>query len=190
MSVARDEKLAELDAWLSRLVGKFRVEAYLDNTVVRCHPTCELLRVSFQCAGRECKAIRQSSGAGDCDRVGDGPGVHCIINVPWLQPVVFTPPPPLDVLPEARTTTIPWPGRILEPATILFGIDPDNPAVRYLLVDGKSIAEEASGSLQGDTVTFTAECVNESVTCRQKLSILAPEDGGRIRMTLNVSFRT
>lgn len=70
----------------------------------------------------------------------------------------------------------------------MFGIDPDTLAVRYLLVDGKSIAEEASGSLQGDTVTFTAECVNELVTCRQKLSILAPEDGGKIRMSLEISF--
>lgn len=118
--------------------------------------------------------------------VGDGPGVHCLISVPWLQPVVFQPPPPFH---HAKTTTITWPGRILEPATILFGIDPDALAVRYLLVDGKSIAEEASGSLQGDTVTFTTECVNESVSCRQKLSILAPEDGGKIRMTLDISFR-
>jgi hypothetical protein len=61
----RAQKAAELEAWLRRLVGRFRYEGSITNSVDQ--------------------ANLSVSGLIDCRGVGDGPGVQCVINVDWSQ---------------------------------------------------------------------------------------------------------
>lgn len=43
---------------------------------------------------------------------------------------------------------------------LMFGIDPDRVGIRHLLVDGQSLANEATGFLRDDTATFRTGCPN------------------------------
>jgi hypothetical protein len=98
----------------------------------------------------------------DCTGFGDGPGIHCVIG------------PPQNAL------------TVSAPTMILYGLDPDAPGVRYLQVNGRSIAEGDLGKLSGDTVTFSKvpcpKFVDEQpriaiMTCDRKLRIYAPPHG-------------
>ena len=81
---------------------------------------------------------RKATGIGDCAGIGTGPGVHCVFNVPWPE---FEETGPWRGYP----IVLPWKDRTLDPAIFLFGLDPENPGIRYLAVDSQSIAEEAWG---------------------------------------------
>jgi hypothetical protein len=98
---------------------------------------------------------RSARGMGDCIGFGAGPGVQCVINV---------------TTPQTRGQ----PGlATLEPAMILYGIEPDGPAVHRLQVNSKSIAEGALGSVSGNRATFKLGCVNEPAIppCRRFIRI-------------------
>lgn len=125
---ARRAALAELDAWLRRLAGRFR-------------------------SGRGRYEV-----VTDCVVIGTGPGVHCVRG---------------GVLDEA-------------PTMILYGLDPDLPGIRYLQVNGRSLAEGDVGKLSGDTVIFSSVQCPTSVdrravvfvpNCEQQIRIYAPPGG-------------
>lgn len=181
---AREAKLAELDAWLRRLVGKFRYEGEIQISAFACdnRGPCEI--PGFNCVFSMCFAVRTFQGAGDCMSIGAGPGVHCVINVPWPESIQV--PHPFT----AQLLNLRWRGRLLAPAMIQYGMDTDSLGIRYLLVDSKSIAESALGVLRGDTVTFTtAGCVNSGlISCRQIFSIHASRDGKVIQMSLDLEY--
>lgn len=61
---ARREKLAEVESWLPRLVGTFRIEGTYTNR-----------------GGRS-----EIQGTSRCLGLGDGPGVTCLINASWKAP--------------------------------------------------------------------------------------------------------
>lgn len=159
-AATREAKIAELGAWLKRLVGRFHYEGTLD---IADSPSSE----------------RRARGVGDCIGIGDGPGVHCVINVTW---------------PEMK-----WPAgrdgvRPLAPAMILYGIDPESLGIRVLQVDGRSIAVSALSVLKGDTLAFTTPCINEAriPACRRITRIYIPSssDGNYIRMSLDIEWWT
>jgi hypothetical protein len=60
----RLEKAADIDAWLRKLEGKFRIEG------------------TFYREGDEVNVAR-ASGLEDCVTIGPGAGMHCVINVVW-----------------------------------------------------------------------------------------------------------
>ena len=59
---SRARKLAEMEAWLRRLVGKFRIEGERWSTDRR---------------------SLQVRGTADCFAIGSGPGVSCVISAAW-----------------------------------------------------------------------------------------------------------
>ena len=92
-SAIRAAELADLEAWLERLTGRFRIEgsfrrgpafgcggmalcsgAPIGHFVAEPGPNIHTLVYAI---GRE------ATGAGDCVGIGAGPGVHCVLNVPW-----------------------------------------------------------------------------------------------------------
>lgn len=100
-------------------------------------------------------------GVGDCAAIGAGAGVQCMIHVSW---------------PSVRDR----PGlSLLEPAMLLYGIDPQRQQVRRLQVDSKSIAVEAFGNLSGNRVKFKFDCVNEPAfpPCRRFVVIEVAREG-------------
>ena len=145
----RGAKLAELDVWLRRLIGRFSIEGIVKV----------LEATGAGCLGGICNVVEGAKGTGDCIGISTGPGVHCVINVPW--PRFFS------TRTVGRNAELKWRGPYLEPAMILFGIDPKDLEIRLLLVDGQSRAVEALGSLRGDSVTFRYLCSSGRVatTC-------------------------
>jgi hypothetical protein len=109
-----------------------------------------------------------SMGTEDCVQVGQGVGVHCVRG-----------PPPITLQ------------TVVAPTMILYGLDRNAPGIRYLQVNGRSIAEGDLGRLSGDTVTFPKVPCPKFVdqrpkvfimTCERRLRIYAPPDGKSIRL--------
>jgi len=143
----RAAKLAELEAFLRRLVGRFRY----DGEVKLIWGITGTVDPAHGCDGKGCYVTKGAQGVADCVGFGNGPGVQCLTHVPW--PRFFMP-----VSMPRDPGEIRWRGPYLDGAMSLFGIDPDQPGVRFLLVDSQSIAFTELGVLEGNTLTFETEC--------------------------------
>lgn len=183
-SEASAQKITELEAWLKRLTGRFtytgQVKYHAGFGCVVNRSPCDLPSLSCDRAG--CWVLRPASGTADCRAVGQGPGVQCVVNVYWPLTKVLSLPEPSPV--KERVAI--WPGRSLTQAMAMYGFDPRTLEVRYMLVDGSSIAEAATGTLRGDTGVFNVACVDATIPlCTQTLQIHAPP-GGSIEMHLEI----
>ncbi len=168
IAAARAAKLAELETWLKRLVGRFQYEgSMIMSTWDGCLGCGE--RAGYIRIGEVYYVQRELIGTGDCRGFGTGSGVHCVVKVPWPSPAV--------VSPMGRTKIFPWPGPALDPAMFLYGIDPDNVGIRLLLVDGQSIATTMLGFLQDDTVTFKACPGVPQDACKRIFRVRAKSEG-------------
>jgi len=101
----------------------------------------------------------RAAGMEDCIGIGAGPGVQCVIG----------PPPPN---PDGTAPTM-----------VLYGVDPDVPGIRYLQVNGRSIAEGDLGKLSDDTLGFSkVQCPttlnrqsgSSMLSCQRQVRIYAP----------------
>lgn len=132
-AATREATLSQLDVWLRRLAGRFRADA-----------------------------DREWERLADCQSVGEGPAIHCIVG-----PVEGSEKP--------------------YPSVMLLGIAAELPGVRYLRVDESSQAETGLGKLSGDTLvlgevsscpasvgTFSRAVI---VRCENRLRIHAPPNG-------------
>lgn len=104
-------------------------------------------------------------GLGDCINVGAGPGVQCIFNLEW--------PPPFGLSMEPVAVAN------LNPAMILYGLDPGIAGLQYLQVNQKGLAEGGGGSIKGDTATFRAPCVNTGSNSLAGIPSPVANPGGR-----------
>jgi hypothetical protein len=153
---------AGMSDWLKRLVGRYKFDGMiqLGGTSI-CPPACEPIK-----------------GLGDCVAIGNGPGVQCIFNAIWqdLVQVDF----------EAGTAEGP-PGAVayLDPAMLLFGLDPGASSVRNLLVNDKGLPEGGPGGIVNATVKFKAQCVNEEVGCERIMRIEAKPDANLVYMWID-----
>lgn len=133
-SATKSQKLHELETWVGRLAGTFRV-----NGTVQQH---------LNSVGLTSRGI---DGAMECARIGDGAGVHCVIrasfgNTTWSLGGG-----------GGGTATPLVTYNTLNPAVLLFAIDPNSVRIKLMLVDDHSIADILSGLLIGDTVQLTSE---------------------------------
>lgn len=181
----RATKLADLNAWLKRLQGQFRVTGEIWNTIyMQCSPTGGEAGIR-KCYGPPVAPPQSFKGVADCVSIGSGPGTHCLFNAGWNVPA----PPYLQIIWD------PW----LDPGIMLFGLDPDALGIRYLQVNYWSIAEESVlGKLEGDRVLFKFRSFPYSRSeytaltnrrpfcpgCRRTTQITASPDGNTIRMSV------
>lgn len=136
---AHAKKQRELDAWLRRLVGRFRVTG-----------------------------SASVEGLADCVAIGTGPGVHCVVSYGSSGTPVR----------DAPTVT-------------LYGMDPDRQAIRYLEVNGRSLAKEGLGRLSGSTLSFRMEClarvpIERATTllqCERELQVYAAPNGRHVQIS-------
>ena len=130
-------RLQELDAWLRRLPGRYRIKG----------------EVRF---GQESGSV---DGVADCSGVGDGPGVNCIINAKW--PLLGN-SNPMNVRPSATEYL-----NTMRPSVLVFGMSLYPPRVITQMVMGDSVVLDWSGSLEEDTLNQAADhrctdrCVGE-----------------------------
>lgn len=111
------------DVWLRRLAGNFRLDG--------------MVQVG-NCSSGGCATIK---GKIDCIAVGDGPGVHCIINATWQIYSRF-----VDQ------------SSFLDPAMSLFGLDPGRQAINLLLINDRSLPTGGFGVGKGHFAAFKTRC--------------------------------
>jgi hypothetical protein len=125
-----------MGAWLLRLVDQYRVEG------MGAAPAVEPFAVK---------------GNGDCVPVGRGPGVHCILNIHWIDQFEIIMDP--DVGPPG-VYNVPGGVSYLNPSMMLVGLEPPRDGMQFLLVDNKGLPEGGGATIAGNRATLRSACVN------------------------------
>lgn len=155
------------DEWLRRLVGKYRFDG-LVHVMARgdCGPLPPDPATQDQMSEAPpepyCRSIK---GSGDCIALGNGPGVHCVLNVFWqdmYELVLQKSEEGAESVDNSPTGNFELPGGVayLDPSMALFGLDPGNSEINYLVVDNKGMPEGGPGRVSGNRATFRTTCVN------------------------------
>jgi hypothetical protein len=168
----------EPDVWLKRLVGRYTFEGMVQ--IGDCAPLPSMGAAPPPLPKTSCTGIK---GKGDCVGIGDGPGVQCVLNVAWqdLYQVNFD---------SGEVSAVPGAVSYLDPAMILFGLDPGNSAIQYLLVNNKGLPEGGPGFNFGNRATFLTRCVNEPVGCRREIRIDAKPESSLLHISIDVGGET
>lgn len=174
---SRSAQIARMSAWLKRLEGRFRYEGIVDDPGAYCYLNRK--NNARVCVGSNPKTGR---GLGDCVLVGDGPGLHCVLNLNWEESGSLSTPPPGSL--GASLNEFPD----FAPTMLLYGIDPVTLGIRYLQADDRGLVEVGQGALKGNAVTFRAPCLNmpASLLCTRVTRIYANSDASVIRLWLDI----
>jgi hypothetical protein len=163
----RARKLAEAEIWLTRLPGRFRIEGRAERPG----------RMQTTLGGKV-------TGVADCESVGEGVGVQCIISATW--PIIEIEVADIGGRPPTSEML-----RAFGPAMLVVGLNPDSPEVRALLVTDDSLAHAWAGRLTEDTVTarrltgcIGADSIPRDPRCFQPLEISAAPEGGIVTIVL------
>lgn len=189
---------AQIGAWLQQLAGSYRVEGsvWMLSRFFEFYYEGEKREVEFQ------QRLESASGAGDCARVGAGPGMHCIFNIAWQDQYETILDPELG---PVGVYNLPGGVPFLNPSMLLVGLDPGKQGVTFLLVDNKGLPEGGSGSLAGDRATLRAPCVNApklllamnpaakfndrlAQTCERITRIDARPDASSVRVDISIQL--
>lgn len=186
---ARAARNQEQQAWLGRLVGRFRLAgkmesfAFVNVTV----PSNGTMRPNEPTIVRT-TPVSKVSGVADCAAIGAGVGIHCIINATWavVEPMgenafaEMKRPPPLS----ERVG-------VFRPAVMVLGFNPDTAEIRASMVTDDSMAHTWAGRVEADTLTArrTSGCMafrdldrGNPPPCFQPLEILAEPGSETITM--------
>jgi len=167
------------DVWLRRLAGRYRFEG-LVHVMAKgdCGPLppdpAKQDQMSEAPPEPYCRSIK---GTGDCVAVGKGPGVQCVLNVFWqdmYEVLMQQSEAGAESVDASPTGVFELPGGVayLDPSMALFGLDPGNSAISYLVVDNKGMPEGGPGHVSGNRATFKTTCVNAPTL----LNAMKPEE--------------
>jgi hypothetical protein len=175
----------EMKVWLGRMVDKFKFEGIVN---VPARGDCPTFCVTVK-------------GTGDCVAVGSGPGVQCILNATWEELWEIIQPSDEEV---GGVFELPGGIPYLDPAMALFGLDPGQSGISYLLVSDKGMPEGGLGFIEGNRATFKTKCVNEPTllaamkpeafngrlpdTCDRTIHIDAKPDSTVVWMTIEIEI--
>ena len=179
----RLQQAAEMDIWLRRLIGRFRVEGVIyryDDLPVEDGTAAAgiVSRAREQPEDDDPPKVKSARGMEDCIGLGSGAGVQCVINVLWEEEWTADG----QAVEEGVST--------LAPAMIEYGLDPVASRIRYLQVDNKSLAEGAAGVLKGDTLTTRVRCANTEAVkhCERVMRIYAPPGGKYLQLNIDREY--
>lgn len=165
---ARTQKATQMDAWLRRLVGRFRYEGFYAVVVPSPQPPPPI----------------PVKGMADCVGIGGGPGVQCVVNAVW------------DDERWGGRRLGKWGGGWVtsdSPTLLLYGVDPGQSNIRYLQVDHRGIAQGGAGLLNGNTLSYSERWVNppEPVPIKERIvRIHAPAHGEFIQISVELMVGT
>jgi len=143
--------------WLVRLVGQHRYEGFVELS-----------------PGGVAQARQPVRGVGDCVRFGIAPGVQCSVAIRWPETK------------GADGEEIVGGVSTLNPAMILYGLDPDRRGIHFLQVDQRGIADGGVGYLMDDVLTTTAPCEGIPGNCQRTTRIDAEPEGKFIQMQVDI----
>lgn len=131
----------DIAVWLRRLAGRFNNQ----GTLAR---------------GESGDSKLPVMGATDCVRIGEGPGLHCVIMLE---------------APNVETH--------LKPGAFMLGVDLETPTIRYTSIDDTGASVGATGDLRGDTATFTTPCKSSLArACITTTCFTAQRGSGTVRL--------
>jgi hypothetical protein len=165
----RAELFAELDAWFRRMPGRYRIEGRIEKPEFR--------------AGASTTVSGKVTGVADCSGIGEGVGVHCILNATW--PIIETavtgfggPGRKADPLPASDML------RTFNPAVLAMGLNLDPPGIRAQMVNADSLSHVWVGKLVGDDAK--ANRVNRALQSRyiNPLEVIAAPDSDVVTIIL------
>jgi hypothetical protein len=168
---------APTDVWLRRLVGKYRFDGLVhvvgrgDCGTLPPDPNSTTVEIPPE---PYCQSVK---GTGDCVALGKGPGVQCVLNVTWkdmYEMVLQKSEEGAETVDASPTGIFELPAGVsyLDPAMMLFGFNPADSEISYLLVDNKGMPEGGQGRISGNRATFRTKCVNAPVL----LNAMKPEE--------------
>lgn len=178
-TAGRASKNQEQAAWLARLPGRFRLGGRAEKWQ---------FVLTEGGGGAWVELGGDIEGIADCAAIGTGPGVHCLLNATWpvIEPIQG--PASVEIMrpPQASLRV-----KVLRPAVLVLGLDPDTAQIRASMVSDDSMAHNWTGRLEANTLTAqrSANCVVvkrtarvEPPPCFQPLRIIAEPDGGTVAM--------
>lgn len=174
----RASKNQEHTAWLARLPGRFRIGGRAE-------------KLEFVSASGQNVPVAMGvdiSGIADCSAIGEGAGVHCVLNATWpiIEPASGSGLDALRAPPPASERV-----GVFRPAVLVLGLDPGTAQIRASMVTDNSVAHTWAGRLQADTLTArrSSSCMEflklprfPPPPCFQPLQIVAGPDGEVVTM--------
>jgi hypothetical protein len=141
---ARAAQLRQLDAWLRKLAGRYRIDGTVETPG---HVTVQVVGASNAMEDLSVASVLSGKvhGLADCADVGEGPGIHCVISATWN-------PIDIDVAKVGDRPTISEALKTFSPAMLDIGLNRDPPGIRALLVTDDSISHMWAGKVDGDTL--------------------------------------
>jgi hypothetical protein len=151
---ARAAQLRQLDEWLRKLAGRYRIEGTVETPG---HATVQVVGSSNEMEDLSVATVLSGKviGLADCAGVGEGPGIHCVINATWNSIDI-------DIAKLGSRPTISEALNTFTPAMLDIGLNRDPPGIRALLVTDDSISHMWAGKIEGDTLL--ADRLNDCVT--------------------------
>jgi hypothetical protein len=170
------------DMWLQRLPGRYVLDGVIHHVEIADYdprddyPDGEVMGVSQHLNEWSQPVV----GRSDCIEFAEAPGLQCVINILW--------PEMWDAL-TGRASL----GAVsdMSPAMVLAGINPQDQAIRFLLVDKRGLGHPGSLVLKGETATAKVSCVNMPgvLRCEQKFTITARVESNLIFVTMSTALR-
>lgn len=144
--------------WLARMVGRFSVDGHIDLT-----------------AQGSPEDILKVDGQVECVGFGVAPGVECELQIRWPERTG----PNGEKIPGGVPT--------LNPAVVLYGFEPVQQGVHYILVDNEGTAVTAVGlHATADTVQSRSQCSVFPGNCERVVRITAGPDLRLIEMRIDL----
>ncbi len=172
----RRARIAELETWLTRLPGRFRIKGRIEKTLY--NPTTGEARLLGD----------DVTGIADCVSVGEGVAVKCILNASW-------PNIDIDVADIGSRPTDSESLKTLQPGVLFLGLNLDPPGIRSMLVTDDSIAHTWAGRLTENTLRADrlTDCRDEDppdFRCLQPFEVVASPDSENYSIILRRFRRT
>jgi hypothetical protein len=148
--------IVRVQAWMPRLVGKFRLEGNVELP----GESGDTQRSTIQ-GQADCHGVRRQSS-----RVAPYPGVECFFDLTSGQAQGAAP---------ARHS-----------AALLYSYERAVSSVRHMLVDSDGVAEAGMAQLFDDTLISTSPCARLAGKCVNRTSITAGPDLQTVRMEMSM----
>jgi hypothetical protein len=166
----RASRLAELEAFLRRLSGRFRIAGTIerDKLSVVLHSGDPLVPPGSALITRSADV----AGVADCGEIGLGVGVNCIISASWPAFDHITFPEsckPCQFIGNTAAEGL----NTMRPAVLVLGLNKDPPELRAMLVTADSLTNEWAGGLNGNSARLVQTTGCTTVRCYMWLEILA-----------------
>jgi hypothetical protein len=170
----------DLEAWLARLDGSFKIKVEIPPEV-----KCTTFNSNTPTnTSQTCTASRPITyvSAVNCRGIGQGPGLYCTFDELRNEPTGKdggTPGSPVSLFSNEL------------PSRMLLGIDPIAQKITMMVRNPGGLGYSGMAAPEGDSVTFKGRCdaavQKGTIACGWNFSMRAPRDRPRIVMTLSTN---